>query len=144
MASSSTIYILSAVISCLYIISSVQSQRLWNEADIMQKARKVNERQLFRDKSNSNVDPFGSNLLQDAGDMARRAEQALQDGIVSDTDRYNVSMACLSHTEAMLEALIYGEEWALKSMYKFSSRSLHLRLRLGWWCVGGGGVERIR
>ena len=129
MASSSTVYILTTVISCLFIISSVQSQRLRNEADIMQKARKVNERQLFRDKSNSNVDQFGSNLLQDAGDMARRAEEALQDGIVSDTDRYNVSMACLSQTEAMLEALIYGEEWALKSKYKFSSRPLHLRLR---------------
>ena len=136
MASSSTVYILTTVISCLFIISSVQSQRLRNEADIMQKARKVNERQLFRDTSYSNVDTFGSNLLQDAGDMARRAEQALQDGIVSDTDRYNVSMACLSHTEAMLEALIYGEEWALKSKYKFSSRPLHLRLRWRWWwCV---------
>ena len=129
MASSSIVYILTTVISCLFIISSVQSQRLRNEADIMQKARKVNERQLFRDKSNSNVDQFGSNLLQDAGDMARRAEQALQDGIVSDTDRYNVSMACLSQTETMLEALIYGEEWALKSKYYFSSRPLHLRLR---------------
>ena len=117
MASSSTAYILTTVVSWMFIISSVQCQRLRNEADIMQKARTVNEKQLFRDKSNSNVDPFGSNLLQDAGDMARRAEQALQDGIVSDTDRYNVSMACLSQTEAMLEALIYGEEWALKSKY---------------------------
>ena len=102
---------------CLLICSSVRSQILRNEADIMQAVRRTNQMQILSlAKTNTDVDTFVSSLLEDSeNNIAKRAEQVLQDGLVKENGRFNVSRPCLDQVEMLLEELISGKQWAVRS-----------------------------
>ena len=99
-------------------VSSINAQILRNEHDIMKAARHAGDMQtLTRAKSNSYSQQFLSNLLGESSDIVDRARQTLYEGLVANEIQYNVSSLCLNHTERLLEGIVSGEEWALRSKY---------------------------
>ena len=98
------------VIFCVTLVCSALGQIQRLEPDLMTPLIRISD----YSRTESQI-PVSSFLEDSHFDAVSRAEQWLQDGLLSKDSIENVSSVCLNDTNTFLSALVDYEKWALRS-----------------------------